>query len=284
MISSIDISSSIYPEILKNIKNPPKKLYYKGNINLLNESAIAVIGTRMLTSYGKKIEIDFVRDLALRDIVIVSGMAAGADRIAHEETLNVHGKTIAVMGSGFNHIFPKENQDIYERILNEDGLIITEYDTDVEPLSKNFPERNRIISGLSKGVLVIEAAIKSGTSITAGLAWKQGKKVFAIPGRLDSKYGKGVNKLIQKGAKLVIEPSDIIEEFEEFKLRKKRIITHNIRVKKEYRKIYEILGSFPISLEEISLRTQNNIRCTLNLLTLMELEDLVEQVVGVRIC
>jgi DNA processing protein len=280
---SLNIEDSNYPEGLKNIKKPPKKLYYKGNINLLKEPAIAVIGTRKITDYGKYVGRKFVRDLALRDIVIVSGMAAGCDRIAHEETLNVHGKTIAVMGTGFNHIFPKQNEDIYKRILDEGGLVITEYEDNVGPLSKNFPERNRIVSGLSKGVLVIESSIVSGTSITASSAWKQKKKVFAIPGRLDSKYGVGVNRLIQKGAKLVIGASDITEEFEEFKGRTKRKIVHNQIIKKEYRKIYEVLGSFPISLEEIALKTQNNVRCTLNLITLMELEDLVEQVVGVRI-
>jgi DNA processing protein len=283
MCLSVDISSSSYPEILKNIKNAPKKFYYKGNIKLLKEPAIAVVGSRHLTDYGRMIERNLVRELALRNIVIVSGLAAGADRVAHEETLNVHGKTIAVMGSGFNHIFPKSNADIYERILNEDGLIITEYEADTEPVSRNFPERNRIVSGLSKGVLVIEASIRSGTSITAGLAWEQERKVFAVPGRLDSKYGLGVNKLIQRGAKLVIDAKDILEEFEEFKDCNRRNFNYGSMVKKEYRKIYEILGSSPISVEEISLRTQNNVRCTMNLLTMMELEDLVEQVVGIRI-
>jgi DNA processing protein len=283
MCLSIDISDSNYSENLRNIKNPPKKLYYKGDISLLKEPAIAVVGTRKITDYGKYVGRKIVRDIALRDIVIVSGMAAGSDRIAHEETLNVRGKTIAVMGTGFNHIFPKENEDIYRRILDEGGLIVTEYEEDVGPISSHFPERNRIISGLSKGVLVIEASIKSGTGITARLAWEQGRKVFAMPGRLDSKYGLGVNRLIQKGAKLVIGACDIVDEFEEFKGRTKKIIVHNKIIKKEYRKIYEVLGSFPISLEEIALKTQNNVRCTLKLLTLMELEDLVEQVVGARI-
>jgi DNA processing protein len=208
----------------------------------------------------------------------------GADRTAHEEALNAGGKTIAVMGSGFNNIFPKENIDIYERILDEGGLVITEYEANVKAFSINFPKRNRIISGISMGVLVVEAACKSGSCITARIAMEQNKKVFALPGRLDSTYGVGVNRLIQNGAKLVVDANDIIKDFEEFKNRSKRTIMQNPRVKKEYRKIYNVLGDFPISLEEISIKTQNSVRCTSNLITLMELEDLVEQVVGVRIC
>jgi len=276
----IDIDNEIYPEILKNINNPPKRLYYKGNLELLKEAAIAVVGSRNITDYGRKHEQKLVRELALRDIVIISGMAKGADRIAHEETLNVKGKTIAVMGAGFNNIFPEENVDIYKRIIKEGGLILTEYEDNKKPLAKNFPERNRIVTGLSKAVLVIEAAYRSGTSITAGLAWEQGKNVYALPGRLDCKNGIGVNKLIQKGAKLVTSSKDIINDFEEFLLRRKRIVIQNNQVKKEYRKIYYLLSDIPISLEEITLKTQNSIRCSANLLTLMELEDLVEQIPG----
>ena len=153
--------------------------------------------------------------------------------MAHEEALNVGGKTIAVLGSGFNYIFPKENIDIFNRILMENGLIITEYEENTKPSIDTFPARNRIVSGLSEGVLVIESAYRSGTSITAALAKKQGKKVFAIPNSLDSMYGVGVNRLIQNGAKLVTSPDDIIKEFPELMSRKKRIIVHNNNIKKE---------------------------------------------------
>ena len=205
----------------------------------------------------------------------------GIDRVAHEEALNVGGKTIAVLGSGFNYIFPKENIDIFNRILMENGLIITEYEENTKPSIDTFPARNRIVSGLSEGVLVIESAYRSGTSITAALAKKQGKKVFAIPNSLDSMYGVGVNRLIQNGAKLVTSPDDIIKEFPELMSRKKRIIVHNNNIKKEYRKIYELLNEEPNSIEEISVKTKNTIKCTTKLLTLMEIEDLIEQIVGV---
>ena len=170
-----------YPESLKEIKNPPKKLYYEGNISLLNSLCFSIVGSRDLTSYGKRIEKEFVKDLALRGITIVSGMAIGADSIAHKETINVGGKTIAVLGGGFNHIFPEGNEELFRKIIDSNGLVITEYEPEREAYSINFPKRNRIVSGLSKGVLIVEAKYRSGTSITANLAKEQGKKVFALP-------------------------------------------------------------------------------------------------------
>ena len=283
-IKEITIEDEKYPENLKNIKNAPKRLFYEGNIDLLKEKSIAIIGSRNLTDYGRKISSKIIRDIALRDITVVSGMAVGTDRWAHEETLNVGGKTIAVMGTGFKHIYPPENEDLFYRILDNDGLIITEYDEDIDFESTNFPKRNRIISGLSEAILIIEAKYRSGTSITARHAWEQGKKVYALPGRLDSKNGVGINNLIKNGAKLITNADDMLKDLEGFKNRKKRMIIQNSRVKKEYRKIYEILSEEPISLEEISFKTNNTIKCTLKLLTLMEMEDLVKQVIGVRIC
>lgn len=280
----IDFDDDKYPDSLRNIKNPPQRLYYKGNIDLLNYDSIAIIGSRDITEYGKNIERKFVKDIALRDIVIVSGMAIGADRIAHEETLSNGGKTIAVMGTGFNHIYPVENVDIYNRILDENGLVITEYSDDTKFKSSNFPNRNRIISGLSKAILVIEAEYRSGTSITAKLGWEQGKRVYAIPGRLDNKNGVGVNRLIKDGAIMTICTEDILNDFEEFKYKEKRKVFQNSRVKKEYRKIYELLSDKPISLEEISIKTNNTIKCTSKLLILMEMEDLVKNNLGVRLC
>lgn len=207
-------------------------------------------------------------------------MAIGVDKIAHSETLRASGKTIAVIGSGFNNVYPKENLELFKNILKNDGLVLTEYEDDVKAQSKNFPERNRIVAGLSRAVLVIEAAYRSGTSITAGLAWKQGKKVYAVPGRLDSKYGVGVNKLIQDGAKIVTNISDILNEFSDWNNRKKRVVNYNMNVKKEYRRIYNVISDIPMSIDEISLKTNNDVICTSKLLVLMELEDLVEQRLG----
>ena len=259
-------------------------MYCEGNLEVLNSPCFSIVGSRDLTDYGRRIEKWIVRDLSLRGITIVSGMAVGADSVAHQVTLDNGGKTIAVLGCGFNHIFPEENIDLYQRIVREGGLVISEYSPETEAKSAYFPKRNRIVSGLSKGVLVVEAKYRSGTSITARLAKEQGKKVFALPGRLDNKNGVGVNKLIKEGASMVISPNDIIDEIPEFQSLVKTNIRQNSSVKKEYRKIYSLLNDEPMTLDEISLKTKNDIKCTLNLLTLMELEDLVEEIVGARLC
>lgn len=180
----ITINDNEYPNKLRKILEPPQILYYKGDLKLLKEPAIAIIGSRDISQYGKNVGRNFIKEIALRDIVVVSGMAKGADRLAHEETLNAGGKTIAVMGTGFNHIYPVENVDIYNRILAEGGLVITEFSNEVEFKSSNFPYRNRIISGLSNAVLILEAKYRSGTSITANYAWNQGKEVYALPRKI----------------------------------------------------------------------------------------------------
>ena len=153
-------------------------------------------------------------------------MAKGIDTIAHEETINAKCKTIAVLGSGFHNIFPKENSALYKKILEKDGLIISEYAPEIQAQSKQFLERNRIISGLSIGVLVIEAGYRSGTSVTAKIAKKQNRKVFVLPHEINDKYGIGTNKLIQKGAILVTSTKDIVENFKFLKY--KEILNHNI--------------------------------------------------------
>ena len=172
---------SDFPEKLKNIRKSPEKLYAIGNTKLLFKDSFAIIGTRKITEYGIKNCENFSKEFVLRDIPIVSGMATGTDSIAHKTALFYGGETIAVLGSGFKHIYPGENIELFEKIINNGGLVITEYEYNVEPIKKNFPKRNRIISALSEGVLIIEAAYRSGTSITAKWAYSQGKKVFALP-------------------------------------------------------------------------------------------------------
>lgn len=276
----INIDDKEYPEELKKDRKPPKVLFCEGNIKLLNSLCFSVVGSRELTGYGRKIEQKFVKDLCLRGITIVSGMAVGADSVAHNETLLNEGKTIAVLPCGFNNIYPESNKELYKRIIENNGLAISEYEPNVKACSKLFLERNRIVAGLSKGLLVVEAKYRSGTSVTVKYAKEQGKKVFALPGRLDSKNGVGVNKLIKDGAIMVVSCNDIIEQISEFQNLIKEIPKRNSIVKKEYRKIYSVLSEEPISLEEICEKTHNSIKATLNLLTLMELEDLIEELVG----
>lgn len=180
---------------------------------MLKSNIISIIGSRSCTENGIRLASTFAKELSKQDIVIGSGMAVGIDAAAHIGTLKAKGKTIAVLGSGFNNIFPKENMDLYKKIINNGGLVITEYESNIEPTSKQFLERNRIVSGLAIGILVVEAAHRSGTSVTAKLATEQGKKVFVLPHEIEDINGVGTNRLIRNGAILVTSPKEIIEEF-----------------------------------------------------------------------
>ena len=214
MIQKITQKDDIYPDSLRKIKNPPKQLYLEGDINLLNANIISIIGSRSCTENGIKLATKFAKELSKQSIVIASGMATGIDSAAHRGTLKVKEKTIAVLGSGFNNIFPKENIKLYHEIIKNNGLVITEYEPNIEPSSNRFLERNRIVSGLSIGILVVEAAHRSGTSVTARLATEQEKKIFVLPHEIDDIHGVGTNRLIRNGAILVTSPREIIEEFE----------------------------------------------------------------------
>lgn len=212
-IKEINFSSDKYPKQLREIYNPPKRIYAIGNIEILNKVGIAIVGSRKATEYGKKVAFRLSKDLSERDIVIISGLAKGIDSYAHIGSLNVqNGKTIAVLGSGIKVIYPKENIELARQILRKGGCIISEYPPDDTPNKSNFPERNRIISGLSKGVVIVEASEKSGALITVDFALEQGREVFAVPGNIYSTTSVGTNKLIQQGAKLVMCVEDILGE------------------------------------------------------------------------
>ena len=170
-----------FPEKLKIIPKSPNKLYLIGNIDLLYKDSFGIVGTRKISEYGIRNCEHFTKEFVFRDIPIVSGMALGTDSIAHDTALRYGGETIAVLGGGLKNIYPEENKNLFKRIIDNNGLVVTEYENEVTPDKKNFPKRNRIISALSEGILIIEAAYRSGTSITAKWAYLQGKKVFALP-------------------------------------------------------------------------------------------------------
>lgn len=270
-----------YPKKLLEIKKPPEKLYALGDISLLNKTSITIVGSRDCTEYGYNQAIYFSKEIAKQNICIVSGMAIGIDSAAHNGAKNEIGKTVAVLGSGFNHIFPKENEDLFYEILEEGGCVISEYAPEVEKKSKNFPERNRIVSGLSEGVLVVEAKCKSGSNITARLAKEQKKKVFCIPSNIDSKTGIGTSKLIQNGAKLVISPKEILQEIgvnAELDSNVKSNNKNNVRIKKEYKPVYDVLSKVPINITEICKRSGKSIVEVTSILTMLEIEETVKQV------
>lgn len=170
-----------FPDKLKYIKDSPERLYILGNKELIFEDSFAVVGTRKITEYGTMVANKIVTELALRDIVITSGMASGTDSLAHRIALSNQSKTISVLGGGFNYIYPKENKKLFEEIIKEKGAIISEYPPNERYKSEYFPKRNRIISALSVGILVIEGAYRSGTAITVRYAKEQGKLIFAVP-------------------------------------------------------------------------------------------------------
>ena len=192
----IELENRYYPNQLKEIKKAPKRLYIEGNKKLLKSNIISIVGSRICSEEGEKITEKFVKELVKKNIVIASGLAIGIDTIAHKATLKNGGKTIAVLPSGLNKIFPPENFKLYQEILQKDGLIISEYYPNEEANAKRFLERNRIVSGISLGILIVEAKYRSGTSVTARLAKEQGKEVFAIPHNLENKNGIGTNNLI----------------------------------------------------------------------------------------
>ena len=212
-VIKIDMNSKYYPERLRNIDSPPKELYCLGNLELLNYGKnIAIIGSRDCSYYGERATKDFSFNLAKEDICIVSGLARGIDSFAHIGALNAKGKTIAVIGSGLDNIYPKENIKLAQSIVANEGVIISEYPLGSPPLKQHFPARNRIISGLSDGVLVTEARKNSGTNITVDFALEQGKDVFVIPGNIYSKTSDGTNFMISEGAIPVTNYKEIIEK------------------------------------------------------------------------
>ncbi|MEK7841133.1 MAG: DNA-processing protein DprA [Deltaproteobacteria bacterium] len=207
----LTLRHSDFPKALLSIPDPPPYLYVKGTICKKDENAIAVVGTRVPTQYGISAAEGISRELAGSGITIVSGMARGIDAAAHRGALAANGRTIAVLGSGIDVIYPSDNKKLYEQIISS-GAVVSEFPIGTAPLAENFPQRNRIISGLVKGVLVVEASEKSGSLITAGLALDYGRDVFALPGNITSFKSKGANKLIKQGAKLVEDARDILEE------------------------------------------------------------------------
>lgn len=258
-VIKIENTDSNFPERLKNITNKPKALYMIGNIELLNKNEIiAIVGSRDADKYGIEITKRFSKTLSENDICIISGLARGIDTIAHLYSLVDKGKTIAVLASGFNHIYPKENEILVEKILKNNGLI----------------NRNRIISGMSLGVLVVEARANSGSLITANLAIKQSKPVFCIPGNLTDPLSLGCNKLISNGANLVTSPLDIInyiglEEKEE-------------EINSKYKDIYYAIGNIQSTVDEIIERSGKTVSEVNTTLVMLELEDKVINLPGGR--
>lgn len=261
-----------FPELLKKEKPIVEKLYVQGNVQNLQLSTIAIVGSRECSPYGIKVAYEFAYQLAKAGLCIASGMAIGIDKYAHLGALDANGKTIAVLGSGFQHIFPEENIGLYHRIIAENGTVITEYEPQVIPNSNHFPKRNRIISGISLGVLVVEAEYRSGASITAQYARKQEKPLFYIPSNIDSSKGIGTNRLIKEGAKLVTSVSDILEQI--------NIKEQNKEIPLEYKEIYEVIKKGTHQINAICKKLNQNPSKIMSILTIMEIDGYVQSITG----
>lgn len=212
-VRKITLDDPDYPKNLRNIHRPPKQLYVNGTLIADDGIAVALVGSRRASIYGIQTSEKLAYELAVRGVTVVSGMARGIDTAAHKGALKAKGRTIAVMGSGHGRIYPEENKELYGEIIRS-GAVVTEFEEDMEPLPYNFPQRNRIISGLSLGVVVVEAAKNSGALITADLAAEQGREVFALPGKISSGTSSGTNALIKDGARLVQSVDDILDELQ----------------------------------------------------------------------
>lgn len=214
-IDMLTIYDNNYPALLKQIHNPPFLLYVRGSTSVLNSLCFSVVGTRALTEYGRRASAHIVEELASQGFTIVSGLAAGIDTQAHKAALTAKTPTIAVLGCGIDDrtIFPSQNVNLAHQIIREGGAVISEYHYAMHATRFTFPQRNRIVSGLSKGLLVVEADVASGSLITANCALEQNRDVFAIPGSIFSKTSQGTNGLIKSGAKMVMNSQDILEEY-----------------------------------------------------------------------
>ncbi len=208
-IKVITIEDKDYPKILKTIYDYPVSIYVKGNEKILNIPAIGIVGCRESSSYGRKVAQYFAYHLSKRNINIISGLAKGIDSQSHIGAIKAKGNTIGVIGNGLDMVYPKENQYLYDKIIEENGAIISEYPLGTKPEKMNFPARNRIISGMSQGILVVEAKKKSGTLITVDFALEQGRNVYVVPGNIDEMNSVGTNDLIKQGAQMVTSYRDI---------------------------------------------------------------------------
>ncbi|GJM39786.1 MAG: DNA processing protein DprA [Ardenticatenaceae bacterium] len=271
-----------YPNYLREIPHPPPLLYYQGNIHEKDQWAVAVVGTRRLTAYGRQVTRDLVAGLVQNNITVVSGLARGIDAIAHKTAVELGGRTLAVLGSGLDCIYPAENRSLAQEITQGQGAIISEYSLGVQPEAKNFPPRNRIISGLSQGVIVIEAGERSGALITTNFALEQNREVFAVPGNINSPASKGPNKLIQEGAKLVTRVEDVLEELNLHMVAERTAVQLVLPETAEEVALYGELSGQPTHIDELSRTTGLPSALVSSTLTLMELKGMVQSVGGMN--
>lgn len=282
----ITIKDLDYPPLLKEIPNPPPLLFVSGDLQLLKSPQIAIVGSRNPTPVGLEIAFVFAKELAQAGLVISSGFATGIDAASHRGAIIATGRTIAVMGTGLNQTYPAYHTSLSQKILDGGGVLLSEFPLESKGAVWHFPLRNRIISGLSMGTLVVEATMRSGSLITARLANEQGREVFAIPGSIYNQQAHGCHYLIRQGAKLVEQPSDILEELQGFAglLQSKNLGEKNILEKNkldwEHRKLLDCIGFEITTVDILVMRTGLAVQQISAMLLELELQGLVKSMAG----
>jgi len=270
-----------YPRRLQEIDQPPPVLYVRGQLLPEDAFAVAIVGTRRITPYGRQITDELASHLAAQGITIVSGLARGVDAAAHSAAIRAGGRTIAVLGSGVDRVYPPEHRALAEKIQQQ-GALVSDYPVGAAPDAANFPPRNRIISGLSLAVIVVEAGETSGALITAGFAAEQGREVFAVPGSVLAPQSKGTNRLIQTGAQPLLSAQDVLQALDLTQAGQKASARRVLPTDSTERQLLEILGEQALHVDEIRGRSDLPIEKVSAALVLMELKGLVRQVGGMN--
>ena len=279
-IAVLTAADENYPCSLKNFEDAPVVLYIKGEIDCLKQSSVAIVGSRAASFYGCKSAKTFAQAFSRAGILVVSGLARGIDTAAHQGTLEAGGKTIAVIGCGFNHMYPKENLSLMETIARH-GAVVSEFACAMPPLKQNFPWRNRIISALSLATVVIEAGRKSGALITADYALSQNKDVYVLPSNIDSDTALGSNQLIQDGARVALNPDDVLSQIKEDYT---PLISKDrepvLLLSEEQSKVYPHITHQPVHLDDLARYSGLNISSLMNIALSLELKRAIRQLPG----
>lgn len=270
-----------YPTRLRDVDNAPPVLYLRGTINSDDDWAVAIVGTRRATSYGRQVTEKIARELAHNGVTVVSGMARGIDGVAHRAALDAGGRTLAVLGSGVDRIYPPEHRRLAEDIISQ-GALVSDYPPGTPPEGRNFPPRNRIIAGLSLATVVVEAGKRSGALITSDFALEQGREVFAVPGSVLAPQSRGPNRLIQQGAHPLLHPKEILETLELSMLTEQRQARTVLPSNPSEAQIFDVLGYESLHVDEIQVQTGMPIEEVTATLAMMELKGMVRKVGGMR--
>ena len=270
-----------YPRHLKEIDQPPPVLYVRGSLLPEDEWAVAIVGTRRVTSYGRQVAEEVATALAHSGVTIISGLARGVDSIAHQAAVNAGGRTLAVLGNGVDLVYPPENRRLASQIM-EQGALVSDYALSTPPDGINFPPRNRIISGLSLAVIIVEAGMTSGALITASFAAEQGRDVFAVPGNINAPQSQGTNRLIPDGAQPLLNSQDVLEALNLTMVTEHRAVRVALPSDPIESRLYKLLSQEPMHVDDIRAQTNMPIETVSATLAMMELKDMVRQVGGMN--